>query len=139
MWHWWLRVSYTNQLILGIICGALGTIWLAPYLITEQPKQHSIFVYGTLQNNFARFYACRCFVSQTPAILPKYQKVGRNIIPNETAVVRGSIIQVSNATLERIDRYERIPTHYTREQIVINGETHWVYIKVQQETQLRIL
>lgn len=105
------------------------TIWVAPHLIPPQPEPHSLFVYGTLQNNFLRYYACRCLVPEIPATLPGYQKVGLNIVPAATQSVSGAILHVSPTELNRIDRYEDVPKNYTRETVTINGDTHWVYIK----------
>lgn len=114
---------------IGVLTGSLVVIVGAPSIISPPEQQHSLFVYGTLQNNFIRYYACRCLVPEVPATLPEYEKVGLNIVPTASSSVSGSIINVSAAQLERIDTYESIPHKYTRETITINGETHWVYIK----------
>jgi len=114
---------------IGVLCGALGTIQVAPNAVPRQEQPHSLFVYGTLQNNLIRYYACRCLVPETPVTLPGYQKVGLNIVPAENGFVPGSILRVSTVHLERIDRYENIPRKYRREQITIDGESHWVYLK----------
>lgn len=115
--------------IFGVICGALMTIWISPYVIPTHEREHSIFVYGTLQNNLFRYYACRCLVPQTPATLPAYKKSGLNIIPALNNSVAGSVIQVSSNELARIDNYESVPQRYTRQTVTINEQTHWVYIK----------
>jgi len=114
---------------IGVLCGALGVIQAAPSVVPHQEEPHSLFVYGTLQNNLIRYYACRCLVPETPVTLPGYQKVGLNIVPVENNSVSGSILHISTTHLERIDGYENIPQKYRREQIVIDNETHWVYLK----------
>jgi gamma-glutamylcyclotransferase (GGCT)/AIG2-like uncharacterized protein YtfP len=119
----------TCSFFIGVLCGALGVIQVAPSVVPHQEEPHSLFVYGTLQNNLIRYYACRCLVPETPVTLPGYQKVGLNIVPVENNSVSGSILHISTTHLERIDGYENIPQKYRREQIVIDNETHWVYLK----------
>jgi len=80
-------------------------------------------------NPIARVYACHCFTTLKPAVLPGYEKQGRNIIPADDSSVPGGIIFVSRSELEQIDRYEGTPNTYRREQIEIGNEQHWVYIK----------
>ena len=118
-----------NTLLVGIVVGAFATIWFAPSFISPQEREHSVFVYGTLQNNLLRYYACRCLITESPATLTGYKKVGLNIIPTPNESVSGSVLQVSTTQLERIDRYENVPQNYTRNSVDIDGETHWVYIK----------
>ena len=113
----------------GMVVGALLVIGLLPYLIANQTQPHSIFVYGTLENNFIRYYACRCVIPQEPATLTNYKQSGLNILPSQGDTVSGSIIAVSPTQLRRIDTYENVPTNYTRETVSIAGETHWVYLK----------
>lgn len=117
--------------LLGMICGVLIVIGVSPYLLSPNQQQHSMFVYGTLENNFIRYYACLCLVPESPATLTNYQQAGLNIIPAPGETVSGSIIAVSATELKRIDNYEDVPRNYTRETVTINGETHWVYIKNQ--------
>jgi gamma-glutamylcyclotransferase (GGCT)/AIG2-like uncharacterized protein YtfP len=114
---------------IGMLCGALGVILIAPNVVPNQEQRHSLFVYGTLQSNLLRYYACHCLVPETPATLRGYEKIGLNIVPSENDSVSGSILTLSTAQLERIDSYETVPRRYTRERITINGEAHWVYIK----------
>jgi gamma-glutamylcyclotransferase (GGCT)/AIG2-like uncharacterized protein YtfP len=121
------RTIYT--FFIGVLTGALVVIVGAPGIVSPQDQPHSLFVYGTLQNNVIRYYACRCLVPEVPATLPEYEKIGLNIVPTANNSVPGSIINVSATQLKRIDSYENIPRKYTRETITINGETHWVYIK----------
>jgi gamma-glutamylcyclotransferase (GGCT)/AIG2-like uncharacterized protein YtfP len=121
------RIIYT--FFIGMFSGALVVLVAAPSIISPQKQPHSLFVYGTLQNNLIRYYACRCLVPELPVTLPEYEKVGLNIVPTANSSVSGSIISVSTSQLERIDAYENTPQKYTRETISINGETHWVYIK----------
>jgi len=114
---------------IGILLGAICMMLFAPNVVSQQEQPHSLFVYGTLQNNLIRYYACRCLVPETPATLLGYQKIGLNIVPAENDSVAGSILRVSTTHLERIDSYENIPQKYRREQITIAGESHWVYLK----------
>jgi len=114
---------------IGILIGALTVILVVPAILPQPEQPHSLFVYGTLQNNLLRYYACHCLVPETPATLVGYKKTGLNIVPAENESVSGSILFVSTAQLERIDKYENTPQRYTREKISINGQTHWVYLK----------
>jgi len=116
---------------MGMLLGALSVILIAPDVIPLQERPHSLFVYGTLQNNLIRFYACLCLVPEKPATLPGYEKIGLNIVPSENNSVSGSIIRVSAAELERIDNYENVPERYLRKEISVEEETHWVYVKTK--------
>ena len=120
----------TLSLIIGILCGTLGTILLAPSIVSNQEQQHSVFVYGTLRNNLVRFYACHCLVPEKPTELQGYRKIGLNIVPSDNDSVSGSIIDISGAQLQLVDKYENIPQRYTREKITIGESEHWVYLKV---------
>jgi len=124
-----LKLMYV--FLVGVLCGALIGIGTLPYVLTTNEQKHSIFVYGTLENNFIRYYACLCLVPELPVILSDYKKEGLNIIPAPGETVSGSIIAVSHAQLERIDNYEDVPRNYTRAEITIEGTRHWVYIKTQ--------
>jgi|AntRauTorckE6833_2_1112554.scaffolds.fasta_scaffold10134_2 gamma-glutamylcyclotransferase (GGCT)/AIG2-like uncharacterized protein YtfP len=114
---------------IGMLIGALAVILIAPTIMPQSEQQHSLFVYGTLQNNLLRYYACYCLVSETPATVTGYKKTGLNIVPAENASVSGVLLSVSTTQLKRIDNYEHTPQRYTREKIRIDGQTHWVYIK----------
>jgi len=113
----------------GVLCGALVVIGASPYILANRERTHSLFVYGTLENNFIRYYACLCLVPETSATLIDYQQAGLNILPAPNQTVSGSIIKVSSAQLERIDSYEDVPSNYMRETINIDDTPHWVYIK----------
>jgi len=115
-----LAIVILSLLLIGFVLFALP----AP-----KNPQHSIFVYGTLQNELIRNSVCLCDARVTPVTLEGYQKTGLNIVSDDNATVEGKIIYVDDIHLERFDKYEDVPTNYIRSEIVINGAKHWVYIK----------
>ena len=114
--------------LVGVLCG--GGIGLTMLIHINPPpteRTEQVFIYGTLLNPYIRNIACLCQTSSTPVTLPHYEKVGRNIVPQENSVVYGAVIQVSSRELRRLDRYEKVPRKYRREQITIAGDDYWVY------------
>lgn len=122
----------TKQILaftIGLIIGATSTLSL--FILHSPPREartESVFVYGTLLNPYIRSVVCLCTTTPTEATLPDYRKVRRNIIPDNTHEVTGAVIRVSPLELRRLDRYERVPTKYQRREIIIEGDTHWVYV-----------
>jgi len=120
------------SLIAGILCGALLVIYTVPIFLSPAHGGETLFIYGTLQNEFVRFVACRCFVSETPATLVGYRKVKRTVVPAPGESVNGSFITIDQNTLKRIDQYEKMPGYYRRVSMEIDGRTAWVYIKNEE-------
>jgi len=110
----------------AVVMGIGWYIFTAP---KEGERTESVFVYGTLQNPVFRAYACYCYTEGEKVTLDEYEKVNLNILPNPDEQVSGKIIKVSKKELERIDRYEDVPSNYRREQISIDDRIHWVYFK----------
>ena len=120
-----MRPTIQYLIVIGSIV-ALLVVWH----ILQNPggeRTERLFVYGTLMNPVVRFYACHCVVEEEAATLSSYQKLGRNIVLDETSVVTGTIIHVSSWELESIDRYEKTPIKYVRQRIEIEGRPAWVY------------
>jgi gamma-glutamylcyclotransferase (GGCT)/AIG2-like uncharacterized protein YtfP len=115
-------------LTFAVVMGIGFYIFTAP---KEGERTETVFVYGTLANPLFRTYACRCLTSLEPAVLPDYEKVDLDIIPQANNQASGGIITVSEKELKRIDHYEGTPTNYRREEITIEGTTHWVYLKTK--------
>lgn len=116
--------------ITGVIVSILFLVYTIPYIIKDSPQYtESIFVYGTLQNELIRFYACRCFVIDTPITLYEFKKIGLNIVPSSASAVDGNIIRVTPQQLQYIDAYENVPDKYIRSTITIGSMEYFVYIK----------
>ena len=119
-------IAFCAGVLSSFIGGTLGIMAASPY---TQERTEKIFVYGTLTNPLFRAYACVCFTEFEPTFLNGYVKGVRNIHEAPSSRVKGGIIEVSKTELTRIDAYEGVPHHYRREQVEVDGETVWVYIK----------
>lgn len=87
-----------------------------------------LFIYGTLKHPIVRWLLLRKRVPVTPATLPQYRKVGRNVVPDEQASVSGFILEVNERQLAILDRYEKVPLKYERESHMIDGIETEVYV-----------
>lgn len=114
----------------GVIVSVVFLAYTVPLLVQDSSQAtESIFVYGTLRNELIRFYACRCFVLDSPTTVQGFEKIGLNIVPSSTAAVDGDVIRVTPQQLQFIDTYENIPDTYTRSTLTIEGSEHFVYMK----------
>lgn len=125
--HPYRAISLTLVSVLCISGAVFGYVASTDAPLWERTEL--VFVYGTLTNPAVRFAVCRCHTPLVPATLPEYRKEGLTIIPDTHSVVSGGVIAVSPTELARLDRYERTPTRYRREEITIANQTMWVYIK----------
>lgn len=94
---------------------------------TKKVILESVFVYATLLNKSIRTCICLRYVAGEKAILTGYKKEKRNVLPDPLSSVVGEIINVSQAELRRLDRYERVPRKYQRSKIEIGSKQVWVY------------
>jgi gamma-glutamylcyclotransferase (GGCT)/AIG2-like uncharacterized protein YtfP len=85
----------------------------------------------------ARFYKF-AVLPQNKLIFTGYSKVRlgsvASVIPDPQKYVEGVLYEVGDSDLESLDKYEGVPTSYTRTQVqVITDEGHpaqaWVYVK----------
>jgi gamma-glutamylcyclotransferase (GGCT)/AIG2-like uncharacterized protein YtfP len=114
-----------------LIFASLLVFLLAGFLLSPpklKPNDHSVFVYGTLKYPIIRNVVCLCRSETNKVSLPDFKKDGLNIVPSVGDRVEGRIIYVSEKELDRLDRYENTPIKYRREEILIGGTEHFVYL-----------
>lgn len=123
-------IKLFSVFLAGVFVGILLPVYTLPFLVNNSPQSsESIFIYGTLQNELIRFYACHCFVPDTSMTLDGFEKVGLNIVPSSSSSVEGNIIRVTPQQLKLIDDYENIPKTYTRSTVSIGDKEYFVYFK----------
>jgi len=120
-----------RRTLVGLLIGCIlivSTMLFARLPTTEPGRTESVFVYGTLMNPTIRLFACRCRTGAEPATLDGFVRDGRNILPTDEGSVAGYIIRVTPEELRNLDRYERVPTKYSRITVEIDAVTHWAYV-----------
>ena len=127
------KINFAKKILLLLVAtivlviGFIGFLWLTTPTDTERTE--TVFVYATLTNPIIRTLTCQCLTNLTPATLSQYEQINRTIVPNQTENVSGGLISVTPSELRRLDRYERVPTRYTREVVQVHNQPVWVYIK----------
>lgn len=100
----------------------------ASYSISYSDEPQRVFVYGTLRHPALRWLVTGQSLTTRPAILPNYRKQGLDIVPAPDDHTEGLVFYVDQPSLRRLDRYERLGIHYTRERLPLaDGDPAWVY------------
>lgn len=90
--------------------------------------RHAVFVYATLTSRLVRTLVCRERVSSRDASLPGFRRHRRTLIPTPDGVTSGACLEVTDAQLCRLDRYERCGEKYERLfHTLEDGTRAWVY------------
>lgn len=125
--------------ILVSFMAVLFYIWfamLSPYgyerpealLPVDSSENHNLFVFGTLQKPWVRYFVMGRAGETEPATLRGYRREALNIEPEPGAEVEGKLLQVTPEELIRLDRYERLGLRYERVRMVLeDGTLAWVY------------
>ena len=91
-----------------------------------------LFVYGSLLDAAERRSLLGRAVASRPARLLGFERGRRRhyyVMPREGSAVEGAIIKgLDQRDLAILDRYEEVPTLYTRERITIDGLECWIYL-----------
>jgi len=105
-----------------------------PGLPTIDPdRQHRLFVYGTLTQGWVRWLVTGEEIVSTPARLPGFRREGLDLTAAPTAMTQGELLEVSPASLRRLDRYERLGIRYERVRLTLeDGKEAWVYTRIKQ-------
>ena len=106
--------------------------FFAQQLVTTmfEKETERVFVYATLKNTIARWYACRCIVHSEPYTIRGYHVHKLNLYPSDdSAVVHGFILHGTPTELSRFDRYEHVPEKYQRTHLDALPDGTWVYLK----------
>ena len=91
-----------------------------------------LFVYGSLLDAAERCSLLGRAVAIRPARLPGFERGRRRhyyVLRREGSTVDGGIIEgLDQRDLAILDRYEEVPSLYTRERITIDGLECWIYL-----------
>jgi gamma-glutamylcyclotransferase (GGCT)/AIG2-like uncharacterized protein YtfP len=97
-------------------------------------QRHELFVYGTLMQgeHHHETLADAQFLGLVET-LPLYDLVQIDyypaLLPGGSAKVRGELYRVDDATLQRLDELEEVPTYYMRERIELaDGRSAFAYL-----------
>src|SRR5262249_40910889 len=91
-----------------------------------------LFVYGSLLDAAERRSLLGRAIPSRPARLPGFERGRRRhyyVLRREGSAVDGAIIEgLDQRDLATLDRYEEVPSLYTRERIAIDGVECWIYL-----------
>lgn len=129
-------------LVLTLWAGAvILPVWLppvTPQIIAAQqqagPGPHRIFGYATLTNPLVRLTVLGSMVPAQDARLAGFRRDGRDMQPDQGAVLAGKVLVVDDAEFLRLDRYERLGQRYRRDMVqLVDGTSAWAYRLIRDD------
>lgn len=129
-----------------VIAGWLWWTLLSPFtydrpdhLPPVEEGTHAVFVYGTLRYAPVRWLVYGRVGDPEPAVLEGYRRDGLSLIEDADETVNGLVIEVDEAELARLDRYERLGIRYERIRVTLaDGREAWAYQRLAEAAEPEI-
>jgi gamma-glutamylcyclotransferase (GGCT)/AIG2-like uncharacterized protein YtfP len=105
---------------------------------------HLVFVYGSLKQNFGNHHCLETatFVEATRTAARSFRMESMGgfpaVLKNGSYAIEGELYEVSDKTLERLDRLESNGHFYERELVFLaSGHTAWMYLLMSNGAAFR--
>ena len=145
-------MKWFKRCIIMTLLGISGVVvWLWVTLLSpwcyERPgsiaeieqRTHQVFVYGTLTYAPVRWMVMRANGKPQPAQLNGFQRNGLDISVVKNSQVEGLRLTVTPEQLKRLDRYERLGSRYTRQNVTLaDGSSAWVYRRLPDSATIMV-
>lgn len=119
---------------------------MAQYGGSDQKREHTIFVYGSLKRDFPNHYFLRdahfVGLAKTVERYSLYVDVYPFVYPRDSvSLIHGEVYKIDSNTLHRLDALEGHPNLYRREQIDVRLESGermraWIYFFPERSGRL---
>lgn len=106
-----------------------GTLGLITANSTTAVRTEPVFLYGALQHDLTRTYACRCFTSGKEARVTGYALGTDTLIVSPRSSVKGELVALSVTEMRRLDAYIGVPETHYRIRVTTGIQPAWTYMK----------